>query len=56
MSLRDYFASHAMVGLMSQHSAADGELCADYTRYDVVAREAYHLADAMMAAREKSRG
>lgn len=46
MTLRDYFAGHALAGYMAN---------ADLTRTkaDVTAIECYHVADAMLAAREK---
>lgn len=46
MTLRDYFAGQAL-GLLADH---DGE---DYLPPEEIARIAYSLADAMMAAREK---
>ena len=51
MSLRDWFASQALVGITSSEtrvkmSANDGE----------VARAAYDYADAMLAARAKTEG
>ena len=51
MTLRDYFAAKAMQGIVSQ----DGDLCdANYGEPSGIAYAAYHLADAMLAAREKS--
>jgi hypothetical protein len=44
MTLRDWFAGQALTGL----------LMANYQVDDVVAREAYDAADAMLAAREKT--
>ena len=47
MSLRDYFAAKAMLGVITDphHDVAEG--------YDTVASYAYSLADAMLAAREQ---
>lgn len=50
MSLRDYFASQALIGVMN--------ICRDDTRSQgetnpqMFSRKAYELADAMLAARE----
>lgn len=49
MSLRDYFAAHALALLAGRswdHAAKDGELIT------IWARSAYHIADAMLQARE----
>lgn len=46
MELRDYFAGQAIVGLVM----ANAPLAAHFT---LVAQEAYQVADAMLAAREK---
>lgn len=43
MSLRDYFAAHALNGLLASHS----KTAADH------AQDAYELADAMIARRSK---
>ena len=43
MTLRDYFAAHAVAGFVHLHPAA----------YEVNARMAYALADAMLEVREK---
>ena len=49
MTLRDYFAAKAMQGIVSQ----DGDLCdANYGEPSGIAYAAYHLADAMLKARE----
>ena len=49
MTLRDYFAAKAMQGIVSQ----DGDLCdANYGEPSGIAYSAYHLADAMLKARE----
>ncbi len=53
MSLRDYFAAKAMTALIDVESTADlgqGRCTFDHS---VVAREAYQIADAMLAEREK---
>ena len=50
ISLRDYFAAkafHAFVGMMSDPRASDWD-------WDMVAREAYRMSDAMLRAREAS--
>ena len=47
MSLRDYFAGQAMIGIMSTSGAFDR---AD-RRLDMVANKSYELADAMIEAR-----
>ena len=46
MTLRDYFAAKAMQGLLS----ADAECTLPA---DIVARDAYYLADQMLKAREQ---
>jgi hypothetical protein len=46
MSLRDWFAGHALAGLVAQDSEAD---CPP----EILSEEAYELADAMLA--EKAR-
>ena len=50
MSLRDYFASKAMQGMLSGHFAHYGH--DNYWNRDSVADEAYGVADAMLAARK----
>jgi len=47
LSLRDYFAAHAMAALAPQH--------ARYPSNAQVARSAYELADAMLAERQTKR-
>jgi len=47
MSLRDYFAGQTLTGILA--NAADPREC-----YDVYADRAYQMADAMLAAREKT--
>lgn len=47
MTLRDYFAAKALVGFMGSGDA-------DWTKHpESFAREAYRMADAMLAEREK---
>lgn len=43
MTLRDYFAAKAMHGLLAGTNCADG---------NKIVRDAYNIADAMLAARE----
>lgn len=43
MSLRDYFAAKAMQGLLARTSTSNG---------DVIVKDSYALADAMLKARE----
>jgi hypothetical protein len=50
MSLRDYFAGQALAGLVS---AIPGPGCASWDYYSGAA---YHIADAMLAERAKTRG
>lgn len=49
MSLRDYFAAQAMIGIMSTAGGFDR---AD-RRHSMVADQAYQFADAMLAERDK---
>ena len=49
MSLRDYFAAQAMIGLGKRYAGIEGSDASAY-----VAQEAYKIADAMIAEREKS--
>lgn len=49
MTLRDYFAAHVAVGMMSDYW--NGDRLQDPTFVDI-AQQAYALADAMMKARE----
>ena len=48
MTLRDYFAAHALMGLASHFIRIEGEDLA--SRY---ASHAYYMADAMLAERDK---
>lgn len=45
MSLRDYFAAHALIGLIDQLVVA---------KSDTTARAAYFIADAMIAVRKEA--
>lgn len=49
MTLRDYFAAKAMQGFIAQELASQ-----PYDWADEVARASYAMADAMLAARDKS--
>ena len=49
MTLRDYFAARAMQGIMVGQYPITRELDAEYR----ISKAAYHLADAMMKARDK---
>jgi hypothetical protein len=56
LSLRDYFASKALIGLMAEpfiqgHLATAFEITKDENAVDTYAISAYKLADAMLAAR-----
>jgi len=46
MSLRDYFAAHALMAVIADPDPCD-------TSYTVIADNAYALADAMMEARKQ---
>ena len=54
MTLRDYFAAKAISGELAAEDFGEGDIVA--LRSDenaaIMARRAYHLADAMLAARE----
>ena len=50
MTLRDYFAGQAIVGIVAKLSDGDKEISVDYAA--IFAREAYAVADAMLKARE----
>lgn len=53
MSLRDYFAAKALVGLAIQSVGPEAKEAGwDAVNNDDVAREAYRIADAMLAARK----
>lgn len=57
MTLRDYFAAKALVGLFSMEANPRvGEMCEPFRidkHCDDMAKHAYKLADAMLAAREQ---
>lgn len=50
-SLLDYFAVKAMQGMLSGHFAHYGH--DDYWKRDAIAEEAYEMAEAMMAERQR---
>lgn len=53
VSVRDYFAAHALGGLCSLgKNLEDDSAPDDWTQADVVASTAYHIADAMLKHRE----
>jgi hypothetical protein len=52
MTLRDYFAAMAMQGLVATHGLVAKELW-DQSAPEMFARDAYELADAMLAERNK---
>ena len=55
MTLRDYFATQALIGIaMTRYSSSSG--LTDFDTYDEMAEEAYRYADAMLATREKNHG
>ena len=60
LTLRDYFAGQALIGMVTTDyisvaaKAIEIENRKDVTVYDVQARMAYHIADAMLAERSKS--
>ena len=51
MGLLDYMATKAMQGMLAGHFACYGH--DNYWRRDAIAEEAYEMAKAMMAEREK---
>lgn len=51
MTLRDYFAAKAMQGLIAGHFSHYGH--ENYWLRDGIAQEAYEVADAMIAERNK---
>ena len=53
MTLRDYFAAKAMQGIFASNTEHDH---ADEHIFDAVAEAAYLQADAMLAARETTKG
>lgn len=48
MTLRDYFAGQALQGMMANQSLVD-----NFSSHPSMAKEAFVLADAMLATREK---
>ena len=52
MTLRDYFAAKAMLGIIADPHHDTG----DMGGYDNIANFAYNIADAMLKAREASHG
>ena len=50
MSLRDYFAAKAMQEIISNNGDFLG---ANYGSPEIIAHAAYHMADAMLEARQK---
>jgi hypothetical protein len=53
MTLRDYFAAKALSGFLANPDQDYAPLIDD--KVPMLAREAYRLADAMLAAREEAR-
>jgi hypothetical protein len=57
MDLRDYFAALAMQGLLSNvdivKTHMENAVITDIKPTDILCKEAYFIADAMMTAREK---
>lgn len=56
MSLRDYFAAKALVGVLAQHYGGDDEVGPNWSaqgQEPEIAATAYSLADAMLAERDK---
>lgn len=51
ISARDYFAAKAMQGFLSGHISHYGH--ENHWEYKALASEAYDMADAMLAARDK---
>jgi alpha-mannosidase len=51
MDLLDYMATKAMQGMLAGHFACYGH--DNYWKRDAIAEEAYEMAEAMMAEREK---
>jgi hypothetical protein len=51
MKLRDYFAAKAMQGIMSEY-LSKGSGNGYWAKYDMIAKEAYQVADAMLKQRE----
>jgi hypothetical protein len=60
MTLRDYFAAAALQGILAMNAnpnlhpdGRSGQAYYDHGRADLMACDAYHLADAMLAERAK---
>lgn len=53
MTLRDWFAGQALGSVITATSAGQNTLDGTGTVYDMLAQEAYRLADAMLAERTK---
>jgi hypothetical protein len=51
MTLRDYYAGQAMIALIPIHTSEKSSTEHYDFEYEVVANEAYNLADAMLSAR-----
>jgi hypothetical protein len=51
MSLRDYFATAAMQGIMSEY-LSKGSGNGYWSDYDMIAKEAYQVADQMLKERQ----
>ncbi len=56
MTLRDWFAGQALPAIIAATSAGQHHLQGVGTVTDMLAQEAYRLANAMLAEREKSDG
>jgi hypothetical protein len=52
MTLRDYFAAKAMQGIMSEY-LSKGRGNGNWSDYDMIAKEAYRVADEMLKQREQ---
>lgn len=50
ISIRDYFAAHAMTGILAMHA----DSCAESPNMAVVVRESYEYADAMLVERTEA--
>ena len=52
ITVGDYFAAKAMQGIMSEY-LSKGRGNGNWSDYDMIAKEAYRVADAMLKQREK---
>ena len=52
MSLRDWFAGHALAGMAGEYRTAQMYTCEFDETCESIAKSAYELADAMLKARE----